>query len=81
MNAYPPMYRRRRMALAASACIASLSLLAGVLLLFEQRAEVLWAGLEAPYADQAAACVAAADGAGRCSEQLALAPPAQADGR
>lgn len=56
MNAYPSLPRLRRLALAASACVASLSLVAAVAMLFDHRAGVLWASLDAQQARLAAAC-------------------------
>jgi len=77
MNTYPSLPRLRRLALAASACIASLSLVAAVAMLFDHRAGVLWAGLDAHHARQAAACVA--DGGQRgasCTDRVVLAETA-----
>ena len=71
MNAYRPLHRRHRMALAATACVASLALMASVLMLFDQRSALIWAGLDAHHAAQAAACVAAGDAAAQCGEQIA----------
>jgi hypothetical protein len=76
MNTYPSLPRLRRLALAASACIASLSLVAVVAMLFDHRAGVLWAGLDAHHARQAAACTA--DGGhrdDRCADLVVLAEP------
>lgn len=76
MNAYPHLHRRQRLALAASAGVASLALVSAVALLFDHRADVLWAGLDAPHARQAAACTA--EGGARdaiCAERVVLAEP------
>lgn len=77
MNTYPSLHRLRRLALAASACLVSLSLLAAVAMLFDHRADVLWAGLDAHHARRAAAC--ATDGGQRderCADRVVLAEPA-----
>ena len=73
---YPSLPLGRRLALAASACVASLSLVAAVAMLFDQRAELLWAGLDARHARQAATCQTTDGTAGAgCTERLALAAP------
>jgi len=70
---YPSLHLGRRLALAASACVASLSLVAAVAMLFDQRAELLWAGLDAR---QTATCHTTDGTAGEsCTERLALAAP------
>lgn len=80
MNARAPMPRRKAPAPFATLCVALLALLCSLFLTVEGPAVLLWAGLDAVYADEAASCVGAASPAERCGEEFAARPGGSAAG-